>query len=141
MADFCSLCGYGDINIDEIYEEYIRPALTEENIAKLTDGVGMNMGIGICESCGLMAIGVIKDLIVMGHYYNEKSKVIGWIDKDTHEFHVSEEILAKQAKNEMFQIEMERVSDEYRKDLAKMNDDDSVLDTDIDEGLEKFDLD
>ena len=41
----------------------------------------------------------------------------------------------------MFQIEMERVSDEYRKDLAKMNDDDSVLDTDIDEGLEKFDLD
>lgn len=51
MADFCSLCGYIDIDIIEIYETRIRPKIQEH----LKNGTGWEVS-GICESCGIIMV-------------------------------------------------------------------------------------
>jgi hypothetical protein len=81
MADFCSLCGYGDIDYDRIIIANIDKI--NEFIRK--DGFCKVIG-GVCEGCCCTSIVINKDYTVEvdGLYY------IGKINKDTFKFEIDE---------------------------------------------------
>ena len=87
MADFCSLCGYDDINIEEIYNKYFKPTVTREQIESLEDDHYIQGSVGgICESCGISGFGSDKNFDVWGFYWSEKEpskRIIGHINKET----------------------------------------------------------
>lgn len=87
MADFCSLCDYGDLNIEEIYSKHIKPDLLV-NIKDLKDNEFINVGVGgICEHCGIVSIGINNKYEAWGGYYGEGNHQFGYIDKETLELH------------------------------------------------------
>lgn len=81
MADFCSLCGYLDIDYDKLIRnnlELIHGLIREQSFCAINGG--------ICESCCSTGIVVNKDYTVEvdGNYY------IGKINKDTFKFEIDE---------------------------------------------------
>lgn len=82
MADFCSLCGYKDIDINDLYERHIKSTLLEDIEELDSDGkfISVNVG-GICEHCGIVAFGVNNKLEVWGGYYEGNSRQLGYIDE------------------------------------------------------------
>ena len=113
MADFCSLCGYGDIDIEQLYEDHIRHTTTPETIESMEDGwfVSVNVG-GVCESCGLVSIGVNNTFTVWGGYYGSDARIIGHINKETME-------LVIDVSEDPFYIEQQRWMDEDMKAMLK----------------------
>ncbi len=82
MADFCSLCYYGDINYQTLIDnniEQIKKLLDEEGFCFISDG--------ICEGCTAHNIKLNKDLTieVFGDQY------IGNLNPDTHQIEIDEE--------------------------------------------------
>ena len=82
MADFCSLCYYGDINYQTLIDnniEQIKKFLEEEDFGFISDGV--------CEGCTAHNIKLNKDLTieVFGDQY------IGNLNPDTYQIEIDEE--------------------------------------------------
>lgn len=85
MSDFCSLCGYGDINIIEIYDKYIRPNILVD-IAQMSDDEFSTVGVGgICEHCGIISIGINNKYEAHGYYGEKLTHNFGHLNKETME--------------------------------------------------------
>lgn len=125
MADFCSLCGYNDQNIKEIYDEYIKPIINED-IETLEDDYSINVNIGgVCEGCGLIALGINNKYEAHGTYYGEYEKhILGYVDKETFELIIDEnnpkyekQRMLNKLEEENFRKQMNEI--EIKKDLYK----------------------
>ena len=87
MADFCSLCDYGDLNIEKIYNTHIKPDLLVD-MKDLKDDEFITVGVGgICEHCGIGSIGINNKYEAWGGYYGEADHKFGYVDKETLELH------------------------------------------------------
>lgn len=125
MADFCSLCGYSDQNIKEIYDEHIRPTIVED-IETLEDGYSITVNIGgVCEGCGLIAFGVNNKFEAHGTYYGEGEKhIFGYVDRNSFELIIDDND-PKYEKQRMFnKLEEENfrkqmLENDVKKDLYK----------------------
>jgi hypothetical protein len=85
MADFCSLCGYADIDIVDIYNRIIRPDLKEKMKELVTDDllIGVNVS-GVCEHCGIVSFGINNKYDVLGYYFGETGlHKFGHVDEET----------------------------------------------------------
>ena len=92
MADFCNLCGYNDIHVDEIYEKHIRPFFSLEMAEGLRDDEFFSCGIGgICEHCGLIAVGVDNKFNFLGVFIEAPKRTIGHINKETFDLTLDED--------------------------------------------------
>lgn len=111
MAEFCSLCGYGDINIEELYDKHIRSRLLR-GINMLDKDHFVSVGVGVCERCGLVSFGVDNQYDVYGVYcgkgdQGERDK-IGKVDKETLELEIFEDNPRYvQMKLEQYGVELE----------------------------------
>ena len=84
MADFCTLCGYADINVEKIYEQHIRPVFSLEMAESLSDSEMFSCGVGgVCEHCGLLHVGVDNNFNLRGIFFDKPSQIIGRIDRET----------------------------------------------------------
>lgn len=81
MADFCSLCYYGDIDYNK---------LIKDNLEKINSIIEENgscfVSDGICEGCGKAGIRIDKDNKV----YVEGKDYVGNIDQETYEVIIDE---------------------------------------------------
>lgn len=86
MADFCSLCGYSDLNISELYDKNIKATILED-IKCLKDDELISMSLpGICcEHCGIVSFGINNKLEAWGFYYNEPNHKFGCVNRETAE--------------------------------------------------------
>jgi hypothetical protein len=113
MADFCSLCDYGDLNIEEIYNKHIKPDLLND-MKDLKDDEFINVGVGgVCEHCGITSIGINNKYEAWGGYYGESDHKFGCVDKETLELHRFEDDpkyneQRESMKREIFVIELEQ---------------------------------
>lgn len=94
MADFCTLCGYADLDLKFLYDEFIKPSVGGCPDLQDKHFLYVNVG-GICEHCGLVGFGVNNKFEVFGAYAalnegEEREHKIGWIDKETFEFIIDE---------------------------------------------------
>jgi|10_taG_2_1085330.scaffolds.fasta_scaffold229006_2 hypothetical protein len=71
MADFCSLCGYGDMDIDAVLKELY---VDRKEIVKMDNGSIYQKGLGICEHCGIVSIGIDRHFNVRGYYFEGENK-------------------------------------------------------------------
>ena len=89
MADFCTLCGRRDIDVNQIYDEQVKPTIIKEDIEKMDDESFYGCMVGICEHCGLVRIGVNNRFELLGGFYGDGStwviKKIGYINEDNFE--------------------------------------------------------
>jgi hypothetical protein len=90
MADFCSLCGYTDIDITALYNELLKPTIAED-IVKLDDGRFLVINLGVCEHCAIVSFGVNNKYEVWGGYYEKENHQIGNVNKDTLELEIFED--------------------------------------------------
>lgn len=72
MADFCSLCGYSDMDIDKAYNDLIKPTLMEDikKLKKKKQFISVDLR-GICEHCGIHKFGINNRFEVWGGYLGE----------------------------------------------------------------------
>lgn len=92
MADFCSLCGYGDIDIQDLYNRLIRPTL-KDDIKLLTSDqhiIRVNVS-GVCEHCGLVSFGINNKYEAIGHYWSNEPHQFGYVDPETFELIIDED--------------------------------------------------
>jgi hypothetical protein len=91
MADFCSLCEYGDINITELYNTHIKSTLVED-IKTMEDDKFMVVYVGgVCEHCGIVSIGVNNKFEAWGGYYKQEPHKFGHVDKETLELIINKD--------------------------------------------------
>jgi predicted NAD-dependent protein-ADP-ribosyltransferase YbiA (DUF1768 family) len=92
MADFCTLCGYDDIDIDKLYNELIKPTLTEDIKTLPTDDyyISVNVG-GICEHCGITNFNINNKYEVWGVYFKEPNHQFGKVNPETSELVIFED--------------------------------------------------
>lgn len=125
MADFCSLCGYNDQDIKEIYNEYIKPTIVED-VKTLEDEYSINVNIGgVCEGCGLIAFGINNKFEAHGTYYGEYEKhIFGYIDKETFELIIDDNDPKYEKQRRLNKLEEENfrkymLENDVKKDLYK----------------------
>jgi len=85
MANFCTLCGYNDINIKQVYDTYFKPIpQLKETIKTLgANYYSSNLG-GTCEHCGISSIGINSKFEVFAGFNNVKPQLkIGEINEET----------------------------------------------------------
>ena len=90
MADFCSLCGYSDINIEELYDKHIKPSFAED-IKILKDGEYSSVGVGVCEHCGMVRFGINNKYEAWAGYYEAEAHNFGVVNKETLELEIFED--------------------------------------------------
>jgi len=81
MADFCSLCGYSDINIEKLFSDIMKPAINEGQLKGLVDDKTLSLGFWVCEGCGIHGIQVNKQGEVFGNYC-KGTELIGHLNED-----------------------------------------------------------
>ena len=85
MAKFCTLCGYEDINIKQVYDTYFKtiPTLKQTIETLGVNYYSSNLG-GTCEHCGISSIGINSNFEVFAGFGNVKPQLkIGEINKET----------------------------------------------------------
>lgn len=85
MADFCTLCGYGDINLFKLYNDKMKRELVKE-MPTLKDGSFLYASVDAicCETCGLVGIGIDNKYQVTGNFdETETNHIIGHVDPET----------------------------------------------------------
>ena len=145
MADFCSLCGYDDINITDLYNSIIKPDV-EKEISEMSEGEFISVSVGgVCEHCGIVAFGVNNKLEVWSRLYGE-DELHHFANINPNSFDI--EIIDDSPKYRDTQIEKENflreiqvlehiaynlyISDAESKQLKPMSADDSKLEKDYD---------
>lgn len=91
MSDFCSLCGYGDLNITKLYNTKIKPTILED-VKTMSDSEFIRISVGgVCEHCGIVSFGINNKFEVWGGYYEEPNHKFGYVDKETLELIIIED--------------------------------------------------
>ena len=85
MAKFCTLCGYDDIDLKNVYNTYFKSV---EKLKETIEALGTNyysssVG-GTCDHCGLSSLAINNKFEVFGGFVNNKPALkIGEINKET----------------------------------------------------------
>ena len=91
MAEFCSLCGYNELDITQTYNKHLKPIILE-NFKTMSDDSFLSIGLGgICEHCGIVRFGINKKFEAWGSYYEEPDHKFGYVDKETLELIILED--------------------------------------------------
>lgn len=83
MAEFCSLCGYNELDITQLYNTHIRPTILED-VKRMSEAEFITIGVGgICEHCGIVSFGINNKFEAWGGYHEEPNHNFGYVDKET----------------------------------------------------------
>ncbi len=86
MADFCSLCGYGDLDIDKSYNKLVKPMIESGHLEKMTGEENLQLNFaGVCEHCGIMSLQIHKNrqvFVVLCNSPNVGIEYIGIINQN-----------------------------------------------------------
>jgi len=115
MADFCSLCGYSDIDIESLYEKWFKKDTScFKEILKQEDGTPLILnGIGVCEHCGLVSFGVNNKLEVIANYYKDDVLKIGHVNPETFELTLYEDLERYAEQRNRMKKELELMNKEF----------------------------